>query len=63
MPGPLGIQSGIGRFGAYGPTNSNAPSGNNPITGDPDKQWYESGPFWTLVFVFAGWFLVFKTLR
>jgi len=61
--GSIGISSGISRFGAQGPANIMTPGGANPVTGNPQRQWYESGPFWTFVFLAVGYILVYRTLK
>ena len=60
----VGISNGISRFGVAGPVNSTAPAGANRVNNDPgDTKWYESGPFWVLVFLVVGYILVFQTLK
>jgi hypothetical protein len=61
---PVGISNGMNRFGVTGPPNRTAPAGQNAISSSPDDTpWYESGPFWVLVFLVVGYVLVFQTLR
>lgn len=68
MPGygsPVGIQ--IDRYGKMLP-NSSKPSGANAINpinspGVAGIPFYESGPFWVLVFLTVGYILVYRTIR
>jgi hypothetical protein len=60
---PIGMASGIGRFGVSGPANSAAPAGQNRVTSSQETPWYASGPFWVLVFLVVGYILVFQTLK
>jgi hypothetical protein len=59
----VGISNGIGRFGVSSPANLVAPAGQNRVSNSQEVPWYESGPFWTLVFLVVGYILVFQTLR
>jgi hypothetical protein len=61
--GQVGISNGMSRFGVSGPVNSIAPAGANRVTNSQDVAWYESGPFWVLVFLAVGYILVFQTLK
>jgi len=62
--GQVGIGNGISRFGVAGPVNSSAPGGSNRVSNSPgDVKFYESGPFWVIVFLVVGYVLVFQTLR
>lgn len=61
--GGIGISNGMNRYGVTGPANRGMPAGNNAVSDPDSKQWYESGPFWTLVFLLVGYMLVFQTLR
>lgn len=67
MPGSMvgfpATSQGVGRFG--GPPNTSAPAGNNTVSSRDvdDVRWYESGPFWVLVFLVVGYILVFQTLK
>jgi hypothetical protein len=35
----------------------------SPTQAGVDVPWYESGPFWVLVFLVMGYILVFQTLK
>jgi len=60
----VGVSNGISRFGVSGPVNSTAPRGANGITGDTgETKVWESGPVWTLIFLFVGYIMVRQTLR
>jgi hypothetical protein len=59
----IGMSNGIGRFGVTGPANAVVPAGANRVTNSQDTKWYESGPFWVLVFLVVGYILVFQTLK
>lgn len=53
-----------GRMGyASGPPNRSAPSVGGSARSPDDVAWYESGPFWVLVFLVVGYILVFQTLK
>jgi hypothetical protein len=63
---PVGFPAssqGVGRFG--GAPNSLAPAGKNTVTSRDAEgvRWYESGPFYVIVFLTLGYILVFQTLR
>jgi hypothetical protein len=53
-----------GRLGGR-PPNATAPSGSNPQSAQAagERTWYASGPFWVIVFLVAGYVLVFQTLK
>lgn len=54
-----------GRFGMT-PPNATAPGGSamaSPVQAGVDVAWYESGPFWVIVFLVVGYILVFQTLK
>lgn len=55
---------GIGTPGRFGGFNNAKPSGANPVNNsDVDVPWYASGPAWVIVFLIAGYILVFQTLK
>lgn len=66
MGAPVGMT--LSRFGTMVP-NYNAPGGGNPValgvqSGDAAAiSWYESGPFWMILFLVAGYILVYRTIR
>jgi hypothetical protein len=60
------MSNGIGRFGVSGPPNATSPGGANTVTssntGAP-KPFYQTGPFWVIIFLIVGWLGVYRTIR
>ena len=63
QPPPVGLRSpGINRFG--GTTSGAAGPIMTSTANQADAtRWYESGPFWVLIFLVAGYILVYRTIR
>jgi hypothetical protein len=65
---PIGIpqtSTGVGRFGVH-PPNAISPRGSNPASPQDagvEVPWYQSGPVWVILFLVAGYILVFQTLK
>lgn len=63
QPPPIGLKSpGLNRFGGTS-TSPAAPSSTSAANQADSTRWYESGPFWVMIFLFSGYILVYRTLR
>ena len=64
QPSPVGLrQPGINRFGGRSSGSPAAPTMTSTANQADATPWYESGPFWVVVFLFSGYILVYRTLR
>lgn len=64
-PRPVGLSSPapMNRFGGYGATGPANGAVSQAAQEAEDTKWYESGVFWTVVFLFVGYILVYRTIR
>ena len=62
-PPPIGLrQPGMNRFGGSN-TSPAAPTMTSAANDADATRWYESGPFWVMIFLVSGYILVYRTLR
>lgn len=64
-PRPIGLSMpSLNRFGGYGAGATASTNSASAAAQDAEAtKWYESGPFWTIVFLFVGYILVYRTIR
>jgi hypothetical protein len=64
-PRPIGLaMPQLNRFGGYSPGATAATTPAVQAANEAENvRWYESGPFWTIMFLIVGYILVYRTLR